>query len=781
MNSTEEKNNIDFSVLLPKIIRRWYLFVVIIPLFFMGAKIYLKYQIPQYGVHSSLRIGADDGSSSDALLNEITPFKSSWYDILDEITVINSHKISLNTVRKNNFKVAYYTFGDIIEKRLYKTAPFRVVFDSSNCAFVEGVNFEIRRINKDKFSLLSNLSGRQVLRVGSDSLLGTASHSIDTLFLFGEKVNIWLDQGFRVELVDPSWESDDNVGFNFRFATDESLVYNFRSRINVKAAFDESSIMNLSMNHDTPEMAIDYLNSLMESYREKDYSNKLHSVTKSLNFLREQIKKTQSDLNDRELIAQKLKDDTRIYDLDAAADNTYQQILVLQEEKEKYLLQLQYYQLVIDYIEDHRDMSDLVAPSLMGIDDPMVASIVENLRDVYVEKAQKKYSVTDNNPTYTTLSLGQEKTIEIAIENLSQGIKRIAFNLVSIEEQMEDKFSLLKSLPSAELNFLRVKREINGLNKLLEFLVEREAGLGISAVQITSNHQVVDYARLISPSPIAPKHATVTLMFLIVGLFVVGVLVFLLEFFNQKVTSLKELEKSNGEKALGCISFLDKQNEIVAFSRPNSFVMEGFRSLKHNLSFVVSNEIKCKIIGLTSTISGEGKTFVASNLGGVLALGGKRVLLIGADLRKPKLNSYFNLIEGKGLSEYLVGQVQLDDIIQKTEHDMLDVVLSGEIPPNPAEIIENKRFNDLILNFKERYDYIILDCPPVGMVSDYQSLAGFIDVTMFVVKQHFTTLNSLNKFDEYQLTNAHLIMNGMKKSILNKYGYGYGYGYYQEK
>ncbi len=536
------------------------------------------------------------------------------------------------------------------------------------------------------------------------------------------------------------------------------------------------------MKEAVPQLAIDFINGLMHQYIKLDYSKKLASLEQSLEFLKNQIENTQDKLNQKELISQKLKDDTKIYDLDAAADDAYSQVLALQEEKEHYALQKNYYDLVIGYIENHRNFSDLVAPSLMGIDDPMVASIVENLKEVYVEKAQKEFSVTTSNPTYTTLGLGQQKTIDIALENLDQGQKRIDFSIKSIDKQMEEKYTLLKSLPSAELNFLRVKREIDGLNKLLEFLVEKKASLGISASKITSNHEVVDSALLLSDFPVSPKYGLTKLVFLVLGLILIGIIIYFLCFHNEKIEFASQVESLTNLPLLGVLNEIKKYDEIVAFNHPRSLFCENLRALKHQLSFLNNKQKgETKVIGITSFLSGEGKTFVASNFSALLTLGDKKAILIGADLRKPKLKDYFPDLVEKGLSEYLSGSSQLNEVI--TNVNGLDVIGSGELPPNPSELLESGAFQELINQLKVTYDFVIIDCSPIGLVSDYRSVSKVMDVTLFIVKQGYSSMRNLKAVDKLSLSNTFAVFNGEKKSRINKYGYGYGYGqeYYQEK
>jgi tyrosine-protein kinase Etk/Wzc len=776
MSTVEKHKMIDFKIILNKVIKRWYLFIVILPVFFISSLIFLRYQTSLYQVKASLRVGAESNSNTGALLDELSPFSTPRYDILDEIILMKSYQLSLKALDKKHFKVLYYSDGDVKRTRLYKNAPFEIVLDKGRLALAAGVEFRVKILSSKEYLLNVELKGKNVYEFDSDSLIGIGVENINKKLAFGEHVNLFDGFGFSIQPTVNLLAIEKELDYSFCFFTKEQLVYQFKKKLKISSDFDKSSIMNLSMVHATPIMAIDYLNALCSVYIEADYQTKLSSITKSQAFLRKQIKETERALNDKEHLAQKLKDDSKIYDLDAAAGYTYEQILVLQEQKEKYLLQQKYYTLVVNYVENHSDMSELVAPSLMGIDDPMVASIVTNLSKIYVEKAQQDFSITSENPTSTTLDLGQQKTIELALENLNQGIERISFNLNSIEKQMDDKFTLLKTLPSAELSFLRVKREIDGLTRLLDFLLEREAILGISAAKVSSNHQIINYARLVSPLPISPKRSLFVIVFLILGLMVIALIIYLIDFLNQKVNSFSEvLPLVYGDTSLGEILCEKTGNEIFAFTKPNSFVVENFRHLKHNLSFVLPNSKACKVIGVTSITSGEGKTFVTANLAGVLSLGGKRVLVIGADLRKPKLNDYFHFSSVNGLSEYLVGDAKLEEVLQNFDGKSLDVLLSGEVPPNPAELIDSNSFKKLICELKDCYDYIILDCSPVGLVSDYKGLESELDVTLFVVRQNVTNLVHLHESKEIKGKGTHVVMNGIKRTVLDRYSYGQGY------
>lgn len=781
MGNQEERGLIELTVVLSKLLKRWYVFVILLPVFLVVSKLYLKYQTPSFRVNSSLRIGASKNTGSDALLDEISPFGTVRYKVLDEVTVMKSFALAQRTINVLDLNVAYFVSGDIKKTQLYKSAPFKVVLDSGKNV-LEGFSFIVTPVNKLEYRL--TIQGKKlIVKSGlTDKPVGRCVTDLNGTHRYGTFLKTLDSTGFYLELMDPTWEAAPGVNYEFTMKTNNTLYNELSKVLKISSQDDKSSIMRLGMVHPLPEMAIDYMNTLMVTYCNQDYEDKLASLIRSLVFLKKQILETQSKLADREIIAQKLKEETKIYDLDAAADNTYQQILVLQQEIESLKLQENYYDLVITYIRDHRAFSDLVAPSLMGIDDPMVASIVSNLKDIYVEKARKEFSAQENNPSLTTLNLAQQKTIDIALENLNHGVKRIEFNLRSIEKQMEEKFTLLKSLPSAELNFLRVKREIDGLNNLLEFLVEREATLGINASRVSSNHQVVDYARLSSILPISPKRALISLVFLILGVLLSLVIVYLLEFFNRKVTSIKEIEAVYGNKLLGSVPLVKNPGEIDVFTKPNSLFAESLRLLKHRLDFVLPEEHRgeAKVIAVTSSSSGEGKTFLSTKLASSLAVGDYKVMLIGADLRKPKLSEYFKGSKKKGLSEFLVGLASLKEITNHSGNGKLDCIFSGEIPPNPAVLLANDHFSELLEGLKSTYDYIVIDCPPVGLISDYHALNVAIDLTLFVVKQDYSLVKSLGAIQGYNLTNPEVVFNAVKKGFLTKYSANYGYGYGEE-
>ena len=265
--------------------------------------------------------------------------------------------------------------------------------------------------------------------------------------------------------------------------------------------------------------------------------------------------------------------------------------------------------------------------------------------------------------------------------------------------------------------------------------------------------------------------------------------VILTNIFNDKIFDYKDLEKSTDLPIIGSILHNEKNTNLVAIKNPKSSISEAFRSIRTNIQYLASDKDK-KIICLTSSISGEGKTFCSMNLASIFALTGNKTILIGADMRKPKIFDDFNLKNEEGLSTLLIKNAKLKDVIQPTAIDDLDVILSGPTPPNPSELLEKNEMIELIQNLQKDYKFIIMDTPPVGLVTDGLILMKHSDVNLFIVRQAYTTKKMINKiddlFNEKNIKNLNLIINDVNFNSRNygyDYGYGYGsfgYGYYEE-
>ena len=296
------------------------------------------------------------------------------------------------------------------------------------------------------------------------------------------------------------------------------------------------------------------------------------------------------------------------------------------------------------------------------------------------------------------------------------------------------------------------------------------------------DNEVIDEAEIDKLQPVFPKKTLNYTIALLLGLVFPVVYVLGKDYLNDKIIDKKELESLTSIPVIGHIIHNNKESSIVVAEYPKSSIAESFRSVRTNLGYFSSEKEK-QVILITSTMPSEGKTFISINLASIFALYGKKTLLVGYDLRKPKIYQDFGLQNSEGITSYLINKADISAIIQKSPLDNLDILMAGPVPPNPAELIASKRNEELMLKLKEMYDYIILDTPPVGLVTDAFLLMKYTDINIFAVRQNYTNKKVfgaiISDIEKRKIPNMSLLINDVKMDK-GSYGYGYGYGYYTD-
>jgi len=341
----------------------------------------------------------------------------------------------------------------------------------------------------------------------------------------------------------------------------------------------------------------------------------------------------------------------------------------------------------------------------------------------------------------------------------------------------------VQKLPGTERQMIDIQRKFTINDQIYTFLLEKRAEAGITRASNTSDHKILDIARPENAVIVKPKISINYMMALVIGGAFPLLLIILIEFFDNKINSRKDIENSTNVPVLGSIGHNKNISELPVIETPKSALTESFRALRANLKFLLKEKER-KVIAISSTISGEGKTFCSVNLAAIIAMSGKKTLLISLDLRKPKIHKIFNLENQEGVSTYLIGKSDYTSIIHKTNINNLFVATSGPVPPNPAELIGAEEMAVFIDKLKKDFDNIIIDTPPVAVVSDALLLKDFVDIYLFMVRQDFSNKNVLqllnNLYTKRDIKNMYILINDVQVKGYygyNYYGYDYGYGY----
>ncbi len=464
--------------------------------------------------------------------------------------------------------------------------------------------------------------------------------------------------------------------------------------------------------------------------------------------------------------------------------NIYNKISSLEEELSNYKYQDKYYSYLESYLNNGNSLERIVVPSTYGITNSSLSELVRQLVNIQLEKNVLIDGGQINNPSIADFDL--------QLNQLSLNIKEVILNsrnsnniiIKDLNSRIALEESSLSSLPIEQRELLNIQRIQKTSETLYMFLLQKKSEAEITASSIISNVKHVEPATFFNKKPVLPKISQVYSIAVLVGILFPLLILIILDILNDKIQSRIELEKLTKIMLIGLIGRNHSAHNLLSQLNPKSAISEGFRALRSNLNYK-DKELTDKVYLITSSISGEGKTFIASNLAVVFANSGKKTLLLGADLRRPKIYEDFATDNSKGLSTILSGEHTVADVTIKTEEKNLDVIISGPSPSNPSDMLLNENFEKLISVLKNKYDKVIIDTAPVGLVADAYMVMKHTDVNLYIVRQNYTTKEVLRfvngLYDNNRVDNLYLVLNDVSSGTgvygYGKYSYGYGYGY----
>jgi capsular exopolysaccharide synthesis family protein len=759
-----EEDTIDIKKLLLTVRKGWYFFVTFPLITAIVAFLYLRYTIPAYEVKGSILIKNEEsaGLSTDMLSEELLGFSSSS-EVIDESRILQSRSIMQQVVKDLGLNVAVLKDGRVKDTGLYKNSPIEVdsFFFSETLVKknIQGIEFKLKIIDGSNFSLIY---GEQEYK----GKFGT-KHSND----LGEFY-------FRFN---PSAEIDED-GYILRLTSVFSATLAYQTKLRVNQDDLSSNILILAMEDAIPERSIDIINKVIEVYNIEAIEDKNATGENTLEFIDERIDLLTGQLTDVEKGVQAYKEENGIA-TDAASN-----VGVIIEQMSDYNLQLDQLEIrrtiltyLEDYVNDKNKKYELI-PSNIGAESGMLSALVLRLNDIIQQRKRLLQTITLDHPSVIVLD-DEIASLRFNIKENIKNIKRdIEISLQKLKTRSAEFETQLNKTPRKERELLEIKRQQYVKENLFLFLLQKREETAISLAAMSSNARVIDVASLSSTQAVSPKKSPILAGAVFLGLILAIVIILLKEFLVDTIQSEEDIRSETQVPLLGVIAESMKDARVVVTKSSRSAIAEMFRLLRTNLQFTLAGEPH-KTMLVTSTISGEGKSFTCINLGMSFALSGQKVLVIGLDLRKPKMASYLvGTVPAKGISSYMIDAATKDEIINVYEgDDNLHFIASGPIPPNPSELIMNGRLGSLIEELKQEYDVIIIDTPPVGFVTDSLLLKSMVNASIYVSRFNYTKKGQLQLIDklyrEGKFNNPTIVLNGVKRGK----GYGYGYGYYEDE
>ena len=780
-SSSEE--TIDIKAVLKKFSGHWYYFILSIIICLFLAFLYNRYTDKIYKVSTNILI-RDDNNSQLGVENIIEGMElfSGKTNLENEEAVLKSYTLASRTIKKLDLQLSYFMHGNVQKIYLYDQTPFVIQFDSSHCQLPES-EFFIELIDDNKFRLMVNCTDQYTYDLFNDNRNKKLSANLDyeKTHHFNENIET---PYFSFQIIKTSFYDDvileDKSSYSFTFHSLDIITKNHVNLLNIKSTSKESSVLSLSIIESNRRKNIDYINTLAKLYILQGLEEKNEMAINTIRFIQDQITKTSDTLDIIEKDLAIFKERNPNLDIINKDFGAFFQKQKVDGDISINQIHLSYYRELLTYLQNSEKTDNIISPTSVGVTNSELNSLINSLLTLNSEKKKLELSTTKSHPKYQSVLSQISHTKKSIIENLKNLISSTNIAKRNLEDRSIVFNSQINELPSKEKEYVKLKRKFIQSENIVNYLILKEQETSIAKEGTEADHKILDPAGdKDSLIPISPKNNLNFIIALLLGIGIPVTIISLKDFFNETIRSKSDLTKYTNIHILGVIGNSDKANNLVVLDNPKSVISESFRSLRTNIQYLASDK-KNKVITVTSSVGSEGKTFCSSNLSLILASAGYKTVLIGADLRKPKTHHNFNIENIKGLSSYLINQSSISEILNSTKNENLKVITSGPVPPNPSELLNSERMKKLITDLKKDFEYIIIDTPPAGLVTDSVITMKFSDINLYVVRHNYTKksmLNIINNLhDTKQVENINIIINDYIVSS-SSYGYGYGYGY----
>lgn len=788
----EKENQINLAELWFKVCEKWYLFAITVAIALILAFFVNRYATPKYEAESTLLIKTNNDMLNSMFVNTAL-LRTGNEDFQNAIGTIQSNSITKQVLKTMNMYVSYYQRLNFRYDDIYKDTPFEVILDITQPQ-PTNMNIKVKILDKKTFELSydakSNIS---VYDYVEDQLVDekTDVPSRDVKLKFGE----WYNKDgmrFKLKLVEDKWDDKNvNVPYAFRINNLEAMSEAYNST-KIDLINKESSIVTIKFKDDNPKIAIDFVNTLCQVYIDKTFEEKNYLNIATIDFVNNQIAVISDSLTSAEAKRESFKELHNTLNLTNDGQYLYEKSNRLQEQKASEYAKRQYYNYLTNYINVATIDEGIASPAAAGVTDVVLNTLIEKLSDAIIEYKTMSAKRSDKNPKLKELKTVIE-TIRNQISESLESIKEASNIIVKELERQQNELQLaINKLPSTERNMINIERQFKFNDEIYSFLYQKRADAEIAKNAALPDHKIIDKATV--SNKVYPRTALNFLIAFLLGLLLPGLYIFIKHITKDTIDSKDDLQKVSSNPILGYIPrFPDGSNPLMVFNKPKSQITECYRTIRTNIKYILdSKESENKGLGktilVTSSMPNEGKSLTSVNIASVFSINKSKTLLLECDLRKPRYHKTFELDASKGITSYYVGKVGVEDIIQHTEFDNFDVVCVGQVPPNPSEIIDSEKMKNLIMELRKRYDYIILDTPPVNLIADAQTLAKQVDVVLYMVRLGRTSAsilsNSLIEMEQRSNVAVNFILNGVE-NVMQKYGYGksyaygggYGYGY----
>lgn len=750
----ENKHALNFTQLWLRHSVYWPYFLILLLLSVGAAWLYLLYTPPQYQANARVLI-KDENKGADDRSVEFLTMVSTKKLLENEKEVFLSKRILVEVVKNLGLYAPIYEKGKFRDVSAYTSSPVRI----------EAQNQTV---------------------IGSPETYSFTYNANDNTVQFNQKVfalNQWIVLN-RVDTIrfvkNPDFSYSTASKYDFQLVDPDAVAEMVKNSVFIEPSSKASTILDIYCADDVPERAEDILNELIEAYNKTSLNDKNILATNTLKFVQERLDQVGKNLDAVENKIKQYKSSSGAVDIGTQSQLFLQNV----SSNDQKLSEINMKLAVLDKVEEYvvsKDAKDGIVPSTLGVDDPMLGKLLGNLYDAELEYEKYRKTEGENSPALTAINMQIDKIRPSIIENIRSqrtSLETSKNNLVKTNNLYN---SSLVNIPTQEKELVNINREQSTITSIYSFLLQKKEEAVLSKASTIPSSIVVDRAKA-SYSPVSPKPMKIY-MIAFIAPFIIGIgTITIKETLNSKVLFRQEIEDLTVYPIIGEIASDKTKSPIAVNANARTFISEQFRQLRVAIS-LNSNKNKCNRILVTSTISGEGKSYIAVNLATSFAINNKKTVLLELDLNNPTVYEPASISNSPGISEYLQGKAEKEEIIKRTNlQENLFIVPAGKCPEwHPSELLENGKVQEFINYLSELFDYIIIDTAPVGAITDAFILSHSCHMTLYVVRHNYTPKIYLERLDQNnatnKLNNISIVFNGIRPRGFGKHHYGYGYGY----
>ena len=774
LNLSRKDENGDFKKVLSVLGKQKALSFLIVLLFFIGGLLYAYFTKPTFETYSTIEVSKNNlDLSLDAVVRG-GGISDDTTLIDTEVEIIKSRQLIEKALGKVGYNLRYFTTVGYKEGELYKNSPIAVTELKVKDPLFYNTKFIIEPIDDKSFKIYPDSGGfLSSIKSSIASLLGKRDRSVkySGVHEFSERI----DNNY-FSLVLKKVGTLENNKYAFVSPEKDKAINKISDNLNVFSLSKNGSIIKMIYQDNSAGRAKDFLDSLVDEYLDQSVEKKTSQASSALTFVDQQLQEVSKKLQSSAVKLENFKEENNLVDIKTESQTTLRSLSNFKNQLSNIKIQ----EGAFNALYDEFKSGNYGAVSSLALEYPVLGTLLNDLQKAKSERIKLLSVYTDLHPEVVQIDEKINDTkmaLESAIESISDGIRE---KKRSLEDTLYNSETKLLKYPEKERELADLQRKYKINEKTYEFLLQKQAEMSINKASTVSNNRVLDRA-VKEDIPVKPNIPMIATASLLLGLIVAMLLAFLRDFLDHKIKTREDLASSTKIPFYGIVPHVRNSDKMFTIDDQQSVASEALRLIRTNLDFIAT-ENKSKVIVVTSTVPNEGKTTIATNLAAVFGMGDKKCIVLSLDMRRPMLHKVFSLTNKIGMSTVLSKKSELKEVIwEHKKIKNLDIITSGPIPPNPSELMQAGKIEEIINELRTEYDYIIVDSPPMGLVTDALLIMKQADISLVVFRSELSEKEYVKSLEDivtsYNINNVGLVLNGVKPKYMSQSFFKYSYTY----